>query len=112
MIEAAGAAPATPAPASDNGLDGEGVIGLGGKVSDVALVDITDGDGSAEPAGTVDGVPASGVDDGVPATVDDGVPAIGSDDSDVVGAPPAGLAKVNCDEDAVVEIDGCVAPAD
>jgi hypothetical protein len=119
VIDAAGAAPATPTPARDNGIDGEGVIVLGGEA--MALVDITDGGASSEPAGTVDGGPASSVGDGVPATVDDGVPAIGSDDSDVVdeaavvpeGAPATGLADVSCDVDVdiVVEIDGCAAPA-
>jgi hypothetical protein len=113
VVEAAGALPA-PAPASDNGLDGEGVGG-----DDVGLAGMTDGAVSSEPAGTAEGVPATGVDDGVPATPDDGVPAIGSDASDVVdeaavvleGVPATGLADVSCDAVDVVEIDDCVPPA-
>jgi hypothetical protein len=119
VIDAAGAAPATPAPASDSGVDGDGVAGVGGDSSDVGLVGMTDGAVSNEPAGTVDGVPASGVDDGVPATLDEGVPAIGSDDSDVVdaaavvleGVPAIRLFEAGCEVDEVVEIDDCVAPA-
>jgi hypothetical protein len=114
----AGAAPATPAPASDNGVDGDGVGG--GDVSDVGLVDMTDGAVSNEPAGAIgDGVPATAVDGGVPATLDDGAPAIGSDASDVVdepalvleGVPATRVLEMSGDVDAVLEFDGCVAPA-